>query len=125
MSQFEDFREVTGTAMTQLPASAGRIKQLTLGYRTDNDSNGDACEGFARVLYSGAEILRVTVPSVYPVNNPTTFTQVGGSQPFAKVNALTWHCFAHFLLHNGMTVSAYELWLDVEWYPSGDQAEFF
>lgn len=122
MSQFEPVREVHGSAMTQLPAASGVVKQLTLGYRTDNDNNGDACTGYAQLLYSGTPIITVNAPGAYPVT-PTTLTAVGGPQPFAKINALTWSCRADFLLHDGMVVSAYELWLDVEWYPiTGFQA---
>lgn len=114
ISTFEPQRWVVGTAMTQLPASGGQIKQLTIGLRAGVDIAVSA-SAFAQVLFGGTPLLTVSVPDVAAA--PTNYTAVGGPQPFAKVNALTWYAQCDFVNHAGVIVSAYQLYLDVEWYP--------
>src|SRR5678816_3921477 len=120
LSSFEPVHHASGTAMTQLPASSGVIKQLTLGFRVSVDI-ADSASSFARILYAGTPLLTVSIANVPTVL--TTFTAIGGVQPFIKINALTWYVQSDFIAHGGVQTIATELWLDVEWYPiSGFQA---
>lgn len=123
MSTFEPQRTVKGTSMTQLPATAGYIKQMTLGIRVSVDiANSAATTG--RVLLGGSPVLSVSVGNVPDVI--TNFTNILGAPiPFATVNSLTWELFSTFNAHDGVQTIAYELWLDVEWYPVGGQNQFY
>jgi hypothetical protein len=114
ISSFEPTRWALGTAWTQLPATSGVIKALTLGFRVGVDIDHSA-SSFAQAKYAGTTLIQVSVADV--PGTIATFTIVGGPQPFSKVNALTWYIQSDFLAHDGVTTSAYELWLDVEWYP--------
>lgn len=115
VSSFEPNRNVEGTAMTQLPTSSGVVKQLTIGLRAGVDI-ANSCSTQARLLFSGAQIIGVNVPDVS--DTITTYTNIlAGPVPFAKLNALTWEITSQYFNHAGVVTSAYELWLDVEWYP--------
>jgi hypothetical protein len=111
MSVTEPFRIVKGTAMTQLPATGGQIKQLTIGFR----GQVDIAASSSLTVTLGGGLRTLSVPDLATV--ATTYTGVSGPLTFAQINALTWDITAAWFAHNGVLVTGYELYLDVEWYP--------
>jgi len=111
LSTTEPQRIVKGTAMTQLPATGGIIKTLTIGARGSVDI---AFSADLQVSLGGG-LLLMSVPDL--ATSPTTYTAVLGPLTFAQINSLTWQAVSHFIAHDGVATTLYELYLDVEWYP--------
>ena len=124
LSTFVTVKFVGGTAMTQLPANSGYIKQITLGFRGKVDIANSA-SATARVIFPGPpfvgpSILTVSVADLATV--PTDYTAVLAATPiapipFTTINFMQWDIRSDFIAHAGVQTFAYELWLDVEWYP--------
>lgn len=111
MSVTEPSRIVKGTAMTQLPATSGVIKQLTMGFRGQVDIAASADVAVSL----GAGLLTMAIPNIAAV--ATTYTAVKAPLTFPQLNSLDWQVTAAWFAHNGVFVTGYELYLDVEWYP--------
>jgi hypothetical protein len=110
LSSTETSRHCFGGPITQLPASSGIIKQVTLGVRGLCDTNLAQRVGATMGPYS--------ITQTY-TNVLTTYTSVlappaGGFPAFA---AMMWDVRHEFINTNGAASSTVELWLDVEWYP--------
>lgn len=111
MSTTEPQRIVKGTAMTQLPATGGIVKTLTVGARAQVDV---AVSADLQVSLGGG-LLTLSVPDL--AASPTNYTAVLSPLSFAQINSLTWQAVSHFVSHDGVFTTLYELYLDVEWYP--------
>jgi hypothetical protein len=114
MSAFEPSRIVLGTAMTQLPASSGVLKQVTVGLRAAVDIASSA----SMAVSLGSGLLTLSVPNVAAVATNYTNVLAPPAGGFAALNALNWRITAAFIAHDGVQTIAYELFLDVEWYPA-------